>query len=115
MDVLNQLKVVGRATARLAWDDELGNLEVGVLIPNQATRIGVGLFLDEQQLESELLVNAIDRSRSETVRLKCHTPNMAASFDAQEIESVHCLPDPSVKCQSTADVKRLAGYIARCI
>lgn len=56
MDVLNQLKVMGRATARLAWNDELGNLEVSVLISNQATRIGVGLFLDEQQLESELLV-----------------------------------------------------------
>jgi hypothetical protein len=52
MDVLDQLKVVGRTTARLAWNDELGNLEVGVLIPNQTTRIGVCLFLDKQQLES---------------------------------------------------------------
>lgn len=56
MDVLNQLKVVGRAAARSVWNDELGNLEVSVLISNQATRISVGLFLDAQQLESELLV-----------------------------------------------------------
>ncbi len=65
MDVLNQLKVVERVATRLARYDELGTLEGGVLMPNKTIRIGVGLFLDGQQLGSDLLA---ERDGSPKVR-----------------------------------------------